>query len=459
MSKILINTTAAIVMITDTGVPVPALGSYTIPPTDYQLWSASNDIIVKIGNGTLIVNDGSFDLSISDGTDLIKGLYSKTTTLQSGNTPIGAIGDRLKVDAQVSFTAPGFPQEIDITKLLPIGYGASLTVPLFPTIKPLGHYKVPTGKKFRLIGVMFKTAGSSSFLHVYTRTMLWKFNATTLATTPTPTLTARTISGSGLATVSTYRYKIVGNNSIGNASPSVEVSITLTGTSNAVSLTWANLTGAFDYNIYRTFANGATNTQKLVGSTDQLTFVDILTDAELDTEVVPAGTATSGNLDVSAYAINYGTTQVVIDTMSPITSVTPLDIIYKNIYGEKTYISATPGAVAGAQVTLQIKGVSNPLDNKRIKIGVSGKNKKRIFDVGINDIVSVGNTPATGEFVIYGHNHFYHMASQQPNKWDTQLFPNTFLFPSDEEIIFGISGNASSTVITRHDVILLGLLE
>jgi hypothetical protein len=75
MSKILLNNTALPVSIADTGVTVPASGSYTIPPNDYLLWAASSNIVTKVGDSTLTVNDGSFNLSISDGIDLIKGIF------------------------------------------------------------------------------------------------------------------------------------------------------------------------------------------------------------------------------------------------------------------------------------------------------------------------------------------------------------------------------------------------
>lgn len=100
MSKILKNTTGSNISIIDTGITILANGQYTIPPQDYLLWAASNNIITRIGSGSIIVNDGSVDLSISDGTDLIKGLYPKKFGVLSGDdlTAIGHVGDRLKVD-------------------------------------------------------------------------------------------------------------------------------------------------------------------------------------------------------------------------------------------------------------------------------------------------------------------------------------------------------------------------
>lgn len=76
MSKILINTTASPIAIIDVGVvTIPGFGSYTIPPQDYLLFGASSNTVTFVGDGDLVVNDGSVNLSISDGIDLIKGIY------------------------------------------------------------------------------------------------------------------------------------------------------------------------------------------------------------------------------------------------------------------------------------------------------------------------------------------------------------------------------------------------
>ncbi len=79
MSKILYNQTASPIIINDTGyVVLPASpGFYTIPPMDYLLWAQSSNIVTAIGSGDVVVNDGSVDLNISDGIDLIKGLYPR----------------------------------------------------------------------------------------------------------------------------------------------------------------------------------------------------------------------------------------------------------------------------------------------------------------------------------------------------------------------------------------------
>jgi hypothetical protein len=98
MSKILKNTTASPILISDTGVSIPASpATYTIVQTDYPLWSASSDIITQIGSGSIIVNDGSFDLSKADGTALIQGNFKQTDFI-----PTLKNSDRLKVDVQIT---------------------------------------------------------------------------------------------------------------------------------------------------------------------------------------------------------------------------------------------------------------------------------------------------------------------------------------------------------------------
>ncbi len=78
MSKILTNTTASPIAIGDAGVTLAAGVPYTIPPQDYLLWSASSDILSPVGSADVVVNDGTDDLSPSEGIDLIKGITAAT---------------------------------------------------------------------------------------------------------------------------------------------------------------------------------------------------------------------------------------------------------------------------------------------------------------------------------------------------------------------------------------------
>jgi hypothetical protein len=81
MAKIIKNNTGSAVSIDDAGVTVPASGQYTIQTTDDLLFAGSSDVVTLVGDATLTVNDGTNDLTISDGIDLIKGLFPSSVEL------------------------------------------------------------------------------------------------------------------------------------------------------------------------------------------------------------------------------------------------------------------------------------------------------------------------------------------------------------------------------------------
>lgn len=115
MAKILKNTTANPILIADTGVSLPTSpGSYVIPPEDYLLWAASSNIITHIGSEDVLVNDGSSDLSISAGVDLIKGIFPSKVGVLSGTDggEIGRVDDSLKVSATI-VQSPGATPSVD----------------------------------------------------------------------------------------------------------------------------------------------------------------------------------------------------------------------------------------------------------------------------------------------------------------------------------------------------------
>jgi hypothetical protein len=93
MAKIIKNTINSIVLVEDTGVSLAPLSNYTIPPQDYWLWAASSNVVTFVGDGTLIVNDGSEDLSISDGIDIIKGLFPTKVKVEPSPNQIIVVRD------------------------------------------------------------------------------------------------------------------------------------------------------------------------------------------------------------------------------------------------------------------------------------------------------------------------------------------------------------------------------
>lgn len=80
MSKIINNTTNADILIIDTGVLVPALGSYTIDAPTYLLWAESTDIVALITSGDITVSDGVSALSAADGLRFLQ--YADRPTIK-----------------------------------------------------------------------------------------------------------------------------------------------------------------------------------------------------------------------------------------------------------------------------------------------------------------------------------------------------------------------------------------
>jgi hypothetical protein len=63
MLKILKNTTASDILITDTGVNIAAFGQHEIQRMDYWLWTDSRDAVTQLINGNLVMNDGEYNLT------------------------------------------------------------------------------------------------------------------------------------------------------------------------------------------------------------------------------------------------------------------------------------------------------------------------------------------------------------------------------------------------------------
>lgn len=97
MAKIVKNNTASPLEIADTGVTIAANGQHTITSGESYLWTASNDLVTALGAGNATINDGTYDLSNSDGLDLIKGIFQKNRIIgDTDGSLIGNVGDKIK---------------------------------------------------------------------------------------------------------------------------------------------------------------------------------------------------------------------------------------------------------------------------------------------------------------------------------------------------------------------------
>jgi len=133
MSKILKNNTGSTITIVDVGsvTILASPGSYTIPPQDYLLWAQSSDIIAFLNDASptpsITVTDGSFDLNVSDGVDLIKGIHPR---LNIQDPLINAVSVPT-ANTEVSFALPAFTRLLMIqartTGLIKVGFEAAST--------------------------------------------------------------------------------------------------------------------------------------------------------------------------------------------------------------------------------------------------------------------------------------------------------------------------------------------
>ena len=121
MSKILINNTASPVTIADVGQTVPASGMLTIQPQDYWLYAASSNVITLISDlavgpttNTLTVNDGSFDLSIADGTRLIQHIFPNPVRIREDKRSFDASTGVVIGTTETSITIPAGTIRFDI---------------------------------------------------------------------------------------------------------------------------------------------------------------------------------------------------------------------------------------------------------------------------------------------------------------------------------------------------------
>lgn len=94
MSKILKNTTASEILISDIGLTITASGQLSIAAQDFDLLSASDDIVTLIGNGSVIINNGSEDLTKSDAIRLVQGGFTNKIKLEDDLVD----SNRIKVD-------------------------------------------------------------------------------------------------------------------------------------------------------------------------------------------------------------------------------------------------------------------------------------------------------------------------------------------------------------------------
>lgn len=98
MSKILKNNTSSILNL-EIGLSIPSNGQITISPFDSVDAATSSQLIQLIADGSITVNDGTFDLSIAEGVALLQGNFIKSDVVDDLKD-----NNRIKVDVTGSLT-------------------------------------------------------------------------------------------------------------------------------------------------------------------------------------------------------------------------------------------------------------------------------------------------------------------------------------------------------------------
>ena len=132
MNKILKNTTNFSVFVGDTGISIPANSSYDITESELLLWVSSSDILSLISNGTIVVNNGSSDLSSNDGIRFLQ--YPDRLTVKVNDNDTVNVTTDLNFTGNVTVTDNG-----DGKATINVGTGASTPDPILREVTAV-HY-------------------------------------------------------------------------------------------------------------------------------------------------------------------------------------------------------------------------------------------------------------------------------------------------------------------------------
>lgn len=163
MSKIVKNTTNQTILLSDTGVSISANGQYTIDPQTYLLWATSSDVVTRIVNGTITINDGTNDLNISDAIDHIKGYFPRKLGVLAGTdlTPIGHIDDALKTTSVIT-SMPEIEIKNDSGNPIPIAGNVTATLK-FSDIQRNAEFTINSKVETDISGVSYTVTSGKTF--------------------------------------------------------------------------------------------------------------------------------------------------------------------------------------------------------------------------------------------------------------------------------------------------------
>ena len=104
MKKIMRNTTLSDVVLNDVGITLFPGQEYSIPPQDWPLWAASNDIVENLVGKRVVLNDGSYDLSVRYAIGILQdnqAVINEYYTLVQGDDILVGNGEILYLDDEM----------------------------------------------------------------------------------------------------------------------------------------------------------------------------------------------------------------------------------------------------------------------------------------------------------------------------------------------------------------------
>jgi hypothetical protein len=164
--KVIKNNTGSAVLVSDVGITVPASGQYTIPPQEYLVWAASDDVFTLINASTLTVNDGAADLPTFLGTAFLKDNVAKSLGFDNtiNGFPAGATDVQKAIESILAFdpqttTAAQFDDFNNMITWSPstAGLGASASVSAANTT-------FASGKHLGVAQILYGTVGGHASL-------------------------------------------------------------------------------------------------------------------------------------------------------------------------------------------------------------------------------------------------------------------------------------------------------
>jgi hypothetical protein len=335
---------------------------------------------------------------------------------------------------------------------------------------PILAWKVPSGRALLWTGgVYHNLAAATEYLRVCRRFFLYGWQATAAPAAPAAPTVALVALTSGIGTAGAYTYKVAPFDTFHreSAATAASASVTLTGTSQGVTVTPPALpTGAVGYNIYRTLAGGAL--YYYVGSTlGAAAYTDAQPDAAIDTALVPSATWATGAITGETMD---GPGEIIIEVGAIALTAAPTTLVYKGAYAQQQQaLAVTWPTTIGARLRAKLSGeaanfVAVPTLAANLWRGpyTADVRTRHEHDLGATAVLGVNAGPSAGSFIVWGQQVIGTSDRQEATAAIRSsrlipVHPNGILLPELSEIVCEVGALATGVAGVR-DVSMYGAL-